>query len=294
MVFLKAFGLSLALVLLSGCTALTSLFFYPQTVWISTPADFKLDYQDIWLQAHDGTALHSWWIPAQGEVPDSNIMVLYLHGNAENISSHSRSVYWLARNGVSLLTLDYRGFGASEGRAMLPAVLQDVEAAAQWLRASFPNKRLVILGQSIGTALAVNFTAQAGERYQVDALVLDAPLASFGGVARFALTQGWLGWIIWPFTVLVPGQWDPIDQVTAIEVPVLLMHSPDDKVIPYKQGKAMYRKWQQQQSVAPVCWLESRGPHVGSFAFADLRTSTLAFIESLHCPVATPPDSNSD
>lgn len=291
---LRAFVLVLVLLPLSGCTSLTSLFFYPQTVWISTPADFKLDYQDVWLQSHDGTALHSWWIPAQGEVPDGEIMVLYLHGNAENISSHSRSVYWLARNGVSLLTLDYRGFGASEGRAMLPAVLQDVEAAAQWLRNTYPNKRLVILGQSIGTALAVNFAAQAGERYRVDALVLDAPLASFGGVARYALTQGWLGWLVWPFTILVPGQWDPIDKVAEIPVPALLMHSPEDKVIPYKQGKAMFKQWQKRQSDAPLCWLDSRGPHVGSFAYSDLRISTLAFMQRLECPQLPPAEPLSD
>ena len=132
--------------LLSACTATTGLFFYPQTVWISTPADADLHYEDVWLKAADGTQLHSWWLPAQGEEPDSGIMVLYLHGNAENISSHSRSIYWLPASGVSVLALDYRGFGASAGLALLPAVLQDVEAAAAWLRSRFPHKKLIVLG----------------------------------------------------------------------------------------------------------------------------------------------------
>ena len=82
----------------------------------------------------DNTKLHAWWLPAQGKQADSNTMLLYLHGNAENISSHSHSIYWLPASGVSVLALDYRGFGASEGQARMPEVLQDIEAAITWMR----------------------------------------------------------------------------------------------------------------------------------------------------------------
>ncbi len=283
-------GLVMIMVLaLSGCTSTTAFFFYPQTVWISTPADFHLQYQDVMLEAHDGTALHSWWIPAQGEVPDSDTMVLYLHGNAENISSHSRSVYWLAANGVSLLALDYRGFGASEGSAVMPSVLQDIEAAAAWLRQKYPDKRLVVLGQSIGAALAIDFTAAAQDRYRIAALFTEAPFLGFPAVARAALSDNLLGWLVWPFTVLVPSRWDPQNVVGDIHIPVMIMSSPDDDVVPYQHGQKLYEILTQRSGSEPACWVESHGPHIASFTDEALRQKALQFILSGRCPPFTVP-----
>lgn len=285
-VFLKALPALLLFVFLSGCTATTALFFYPQTVWISTPADAGLQYEDVWLTAADGTQLHSWWLPAQGSEPDSGLMVLYLHGNAENISSHSRSVYWLPASGVSVLALDYRGFGASDGRALLPSVLQDVEAAAGWMRERFPHKQLLVLGQSIGTALAVNFVSAAGERYEVKGLILDAAFTGFAPVARDAMSQSIVGWLVWPFTVLVPGEWDPRRLRIPAQIPVLMLHSPDDAVVRYSRGRALYEHWRHQQPerIAPLCWLNSRGPHIASFTQPDMRAAVREFMSSGRCP----------
>lgn len=271
---------------LSGCTSLSSLFFYPQSVWISTPADAELEYQDVWLNAADDTGLHAWWLPAQGAEEDSDVMLLYLHGNAENISSHSRSVYWLPKQGVSVLALDYRGFGASEGKALMPDVLQDIEAAAAWMKQEHPHKELIVLGQSIGSALAINFAAQAADKYDLRALVLDAPLSGFPAAARSAMSGNMIGWIIWPFTVLVPSRWDPIKKVADIDLPVLIMHSPADKVVPYKQGRKLYQRWQQEYPDQTHCWLDSKGPHVMSYAFASLRQATLDFIQTKGCDLS--------
>ncbi len=275
---------------LAGCNSVSTLFFYPQSVLIATPQEAALEYRDVWLKAVDGTKLHSWWIPAQGEQPDSNIMVLYVHGNAENISSHSRSIYWLPSQGVSVLALDYRGFGASEGKARLPEVLQDMGAAAAWMKQEYPEKDLVILGQSIGSAIAINFTAQAAEQYKIKALVLDAPLTGFATAARSAMSKNPVGWFIWPFTVLIPSQWDPIKHIEGIDIPVLIIHSPEDQVLPYKYGKKLYNKWQHAHPRQQLCWLDSKGPHIMSFAFAELRQATLSFMVNKQCKKQLPSD----
>lgn len=271
-------GLMLSMMLV-GCTSVTGLFFFPQKVWISTPDDFALQYQDVWLTTHDQTEIHGWWIPAAQQSTDT--MVLFLHGNAENISSHARSVYWLAKQGVDVFALDYRGFGASQGKALLPAVYQDVEAAVIWLRQKQPNKKLVIVAQSIGTAIAVPFVAKAQHEYRIDALVLDAPFTRYGSVARSALSHSILGWVVWPFTVLVPTQFDPIKQAKNITIPVLVMHSPDDQVVPYKLGKKLYQHLNVNSS--NNCWLDSRGAHIMSFAYPEIKSTTFEFITKQSC-----------
>ena len=274
----RIIGLSI-LLLLGGCSSLTTLFFYPQKIWISTPEDFNLDYQDIWLTSADGTALHGWWITAADN--PSQTMVLYLHGNAENISSHSRSMYWLVQQGVDVFALDYRGFGASEGQAMLPSVLQDVEAALAWLRQHYPQKKLVVVAQSIGTALAIPVVAQAQSHYQIEALLLDAPFTGYGAVARSALSHNVIGWLLWPWTVLLPSRWDPIDSVEQLNLPVMVLHSREDKVVPYALGKKLFSRIQQHNPQS--CWQESRGAHIMSFAYAELRAAAYDFITSQSC-----------
>jgi len=271
--------------LLSGCSSLTSLYFYPQTVWIQTPKALGLEFQDVWLKAADGTELHSWWLPAQpqSEVAVSDTVVLYLHGNAENISSHIRSVEWLPKAGVSLLALDYRGFGASQGQAVMPSVLQDIEAAAIWIKQRHPDKELVVLGQSIGAALAVNFVARAQSRYQIKALLLDAPFTGFPQIARSALTSSWLGWLFVPVTWLIPSDWNPENLAADITIPALVMHSPDDGVIPYEQGEAVY-----QQLGGESCWLDSKGPHIASFSHDKVRLVSQFFVRQRSCAQVAP------
>ena len=152
---------------LSGCASLTTLYFHPQEVWLQTPDRFDIDYEDVWLTADDGTELHAWLLKPEPTIEQAKV-ILYLHGNAENISTHSRSVFWLVEKGYTVLALDYRGFGASQGRPILPDVLMDAKAGASWLRDAYPDHSLVVLGQSMGAALAVNFVADYGRDYDRD------------------------------------------------------------------------------------------------------------------------------
>ena len=72
-----------------GCTA---FFFQPLEKHYYSPSDLGLDYQDVYFSSLDDTHLHGWWLPARGEAKGS---VLFLHGNAENISTHIRSIMFL-------------------------------------------------------------------------------------------------------------------------------------------------------------------------------------------------------
>ena len=70
--------------------------------------------------------LHGWFLPAQ--IP-SRGTILFLHGNAENVSTHIGSVAWLPAEGFNVFLIDYRGYGLSEGVPTLDGLHRDVEAA---------------------------------------------------------------------------------------------------------------------------------------------------------------------
>lgn len=267
--------LSFVVVGLTGCSSLTRLYFQPRTLWLQTPEAYAIEYDDVWLDTRDEVKLHAWWLMPE-EVKANSPTILYLHGNAENISTHARSIYWLVEAGYRVLALDYRGYGASEGTAVMPDVLLDLEAAAEWLVLKAPDSEIAILGQSMGTALATNFVAAHQDDYPIKALVLDSTFAEFPGIARNALGQVWVGWIVMPFTLLIPSRWDPVDQVQDIHVPTLVMHSKMDNVLPYAGGLRIY-----DSLPAGNCWLDSKGPHIASFRYGSMREAVMDFIDTL-------------
>ena len=88
--------------------------FYPETERevVATPSQISLPYEDIHLKTSDGIDLHGWYIPA----PQPRGTVLFLHGNAGNISHRLDSVQMFHRLGYSTLIFDYRGYGNSGGK----------------------------------------------------------------------------------------------------------------------------------------------------------------------------------
>lgn len=274
--------LSFVVVGLTGCSSLTRLYFQPRTLWLQTPEAYAIQYDDVWLDTTDGVRLHAWWLMPK-EVKENSPPILYLHGNAENISTHARSIYWLVEAGYRVLALDYRGYGASEGTAVMPDVLLDLEAAANWLVLKAPDEKIVVLGQSMGTALAINFVAEHQDDYSIQALVLDSTFAEFPGIARNALGRVWVGWIVMPFTWLIPSRWDPADKAKNIHVPTLVMHSKMDDVLPYAGGREVFATLP-----AGNCWLDSKGPHIASFRYGSLREAVVDFIDTFQtagvCP----------
>jgi hypothetical protein len=267
---------------LSGCSNLTSLFFYPQKHYLRTPEDINLAYEEVITQAADGTELVSWFLPAtvESEQYDSFSaksqppIVLFLHGNAENISTHIGSVYWLPEQGVSVYLLDYRGYGHSQGKAYIPAIFQDVEASLIWLRQRFPKRNIYILGQSIGSAIAATSMAMFKTEYNLSGLILDSSFTGYRDIAQYATASSLFTWIMWPFTWLIPTQWDPKHYIAQISPkPILMFHSEDDGILPYELGRELYLEAKQ-----PKLWQVSKGGHIQTFNSEKYRKILLEFL----------------
>jgi fermentation-respiration switch protein FrsA (DUF1100 family) len=154
------------------------------------PGKSQLEYRDVTLTTADGLRLHAWWLPAKPGVEVKGT-VLHLHGNGGNLPMHLGGSWWLPEQGYQVLLVDYRGYGLSEGEPSLPAVYQDIDAAFAWLDQApeVKGKPLILLGQSLGGAMAVHYLVQHPERQkQLKALVLDGVPASYRSVGQFALS----------------------------------------------------------------------------------------------------------
>lgn len=275
-IFYSKLSLLLLILLLSGCSNLTSLFFYPQQQYLRTPSDINLAYEEVKTKALDGTELVSWFLPAdiQANAIEDSPIVLFLHGNAENISTHIGSVYWLPENGVNVFLLDYRGYGHSQGEPYIPAIFQDVEASLVWLRQRYPNKPIYILGQSLGSAIAVTSMALFKDPYDLAGLVLDASFTRYRDIAQHVTARSPFTWIVWPFTWLLPTEWDPLNHIAKVSPnPILMFHSQGDGILPYSLGRELY-----EAAAEPKLWHETKGGHIQSFNFEQYRDVLLKFL----------------
>lgn len=267
-----------ALTLLLCLTGCSSLLFYPEPGLPFTPERAKLEYRDITLTSADGLKLHGWWLPAKPGVAVKGT-VLHLHGNGGNLAWHLGGSWWLPEQGYQVLLVDYRGYGLSEGAPSLPAIYQDVDAAFKWLDQApeVQGKPLVVLGQSLGGALAIHYLVEHPERQvQLKAIVLDGVPASYRDVGRYALSTSWLTWPLQvPLSWLVPDADSAIDSLPRLTgVPKLIYHSIDDPIVPLSNGIRVY-----QAAPPPRVLQLTRGGHVQTFADPTWRRVMLRYLD---------------
>lgn len=264
--------------LLLGLQGCSSLLFYPEPGLPFTPERARLQYRDVTLTTADGLKLHGWWLPAKPRVAVKGT-VLHLHGNGGNLAWHLGGSWWLPEQGYQVLLVDYRGYGLSEGAPSLPAIYQDLDAAFKWLDQApeVQGKPLIVLGQSLGGALAIHYLVQHPERQaQLKAMVLDGVPASYRDVGRYALSTSWLTWPLQvPLSWLVPDTDSAIHSMPRLTgVPKLIYHSIDDPIVPLSNGIRVY-----QAAPPPRVLQLTRGGHVQTFADPTWRRVMLRYLD---------------
>lgn len=161
-------------------------------------------------------------------LPEPRGVVLFLHGNSDNLQSWFVNLDFYRRAGFDLVMPDYRGFGKSTGRIESEAQLHaDVLAVWRDVAPRYAGRRHVIYGRSLGTGLAAELAAQVDP----DLTVLVSPYASIEGLAREHYP--WLP----PQALRYPLRTDLA--VERIHGPLLLLHGDQDEVIPFAQSELL-------------------------------------------------------
>ena len=263
------------IVALTGINGCSSIFFFPQKSHLQTPGQLGLDYEDIFFTSTDNLTIHGWWLNAKAPVKGT---VYFLHGNAENISTHIHNVAWLPEYGYHVFLLDYRGFGLSQGKPNLPGALEDIRHGWQFIlaQAATQGKPLYLLGQSLGASMAIYFAATDPQaKQQLSAVISDAAFARYSEMARHVTGQSWLTWPLqYPVAWSMISGYDAIDFVADISpLPLLLIHSEDDRIVPYaNNGKLL------QAALPPKTFYQTSGPHTATFRHRKNRDYLLDYL----------------
>ncbi|HMK42723.1 MAG TPA: alpha/beta hydrolase [Dissulfurispiraceae bacterium] len=228
--------------------AQTGMIYQPSRESAGTPRQIGLEYEDIFLQTEDGVRLHGWFIPA----PGSRATLLFCHGNAGNISNRLDSIRIFHALGLNVLIFDYRGYGKSEGAPDEEGTYRDGEAAWSYVVAmkETPPGRIIIFGRSLGSGIAAELALRHPE---AGALMLESGFSSIADMARRVVP-------FVPAELLVRHRYDTLHKIPHIRMPKLIIHSPEDEVVPFEQGFAMY-----ECAKEPKEFLKIAGSHNGGF-----------------------------
>jgi len=202
--------------------ALNSMLYFPVRRLEATPADVRLDYNELEIATEDGERLHGWWVEAAARARGH---VLLCHGNAGNVGDRLAHAALLSAAGFGVLLFDYRGYGRSSGSPSEEGTYRDARAARAALNERAP---VIYLGESLGGALALALARESPP----SGLVLQSTFTSVRDMAR----------VHYPFIPagLVPDAYPSLRLIRHLEAPLLVLHGERDDIVPLSQGRALF------------------------------------------------------
>jgi fermentation-respiration switch protein FrsA (DUF1100 family) len=241
----------------------------------TTPDALGLEYRNVSITTADGVRLHAWYLPARGK-PRGRI--LYLHGNAENISTHIAAVQWLPSARYDVLLLDYRGYGRSDGAPTLAGVHLDAEAALARLLAITPAAAtpVIVFGQSLGGAIAISMLRRSPNACAVTALVVEGAPSGYRAIAREKLASTWLTWPLQvPLAWTINDDFQPLQDIARLKsMRKLIIGSTGDRVVPISHARTLFTAATGRKTLWEVQGL----PHTASFAIPQYRKALIAWL----------------
>jgi len=209
------------------------LLFYPVTINEGNRKAIKERYrhvEEVTLTTADRKKLHGWYqrSPGKGKKP----LLIYFGGNAEDISFLPSAADRVA--GWSLLVINYRGYGLSEGVPGQQAIFEDALAIHDEFarRDDVDAGRIAVMGRSLGSGVAVHLAAHRPIR----AAVLVTP---YDSITRVAQEKFWYA----PVALILKHPFDSLALAPKIDRPALFMVAGEDTLIPPEHARRLYEAW---------------------------------------------------
>lgn len=180
--------------------------------------------EEVWLTARDGVKIHGWYLPH----PHGKATILHLHGNAGNLEDRRDLVEHLRDLGASVMAIDFRGYGKSEGKPSEAGLYADSLAAYEWLRSKTAAENIILHGESLGAGPACELAATV----PCGGLVVQSAFTSVPDMAPrvLPLFPKWF----------VRTRYDNLAKVARIPCRKLFIHSRQDEMIPFDMGTRLY------------------------------------------------------
>ena len=182
---------------------------------------------EVWTHASEQGDVFAWFIPGRGRTAETpGPAVMHFHGNGELIED-AFVVPIYRRLGISVLLVEYRGYGDSAGTPSARGILEDARAFRDRLADDLrvDGAQLIYHGRSLGGG----FAAELARSHPPAALVLESTFTALGDMAHRMLLPGFL----------LRHRLSPKSVLPTLDAPVLIIHGDRDPIIPFSHGKRL-------------------------------------------------------
>jgi alpha-beta hydrolase superfamily lysophospholipase len=207
-----------------------AVLFYPRTLHAPLYSTARVRLLD--LPVEPGLYLGGRLYPASASAP----LILYFHGNGEVAADYDDLAPLYTRLGISLLVVDYRGYGRSGGQPTGSNLLTDAAAVVDLLEGVVKDNqleppRLYLMGRSLGSAAALEAASQ--REALLAGLIIESGFSDdFALLARLGLRLR-----------NSPGSergFGNLEKISRVKIPTLVIHGESDTLIPVTDGKALF------------------------------------------------------
>jgi fermentation-respiration switch protein FrsA (DUF1100 family) len=206
---------------------------YPTGFWDTEQLERRSGHSidDHYFETDDGHRLHAWWCrPSGDDDPSGDMLLLWFHGNAGNLSDRADLMLQLARIPAQVFIVDYRGYGRSEGKPNEQGLYRDATASWRYLvdEKAFEPKRIILFGVSLGAAVAVDLAT----RVDPAGLIVESAFTSVPDMAahHYRIVPG----------VLIRTRMDSLSKIAMVRAPKLHIHSRSDEIAPFALGHRLF------------------------------------------------------
>jgi pimeloyl-ACP methyl ester carboxylesterase len=217
------------------------------------------DAEVWWREIGPGARTEAWFFPGRGRSPAApGPAVLCFHGNGELIDDNVETARTFNMWGISVLLVEYRGYGRSVAKTEINGIQADAIAWFDRLaaRPEVRSHEVMTYGFSLGAA----FAAQLAAARPIAALMMESPFASLPSMARRQRV----------YLYLSSERLDTEAVLRALPagLPILITHQKRDSIIPVTEGRKL-------AALRPDALYAEGGDDHYPFALSDLSRTTL-------------------
>jgi len=225
-------GLLIVYIVLCGMIVFSqrSMIYFPQPAMPENLGKVILpNGYPIQLQTLDGINLTSYLSPPK--YPDRPILIVF-HGNGALALHLVEQFQKVMDDGYGVLFAEYRGYGGNDGKPTEDGLSKDAIAHLKFIKEKYPNTKIILYGQSLGSAVAIDLAYRHPEK--LAALILEVPFDSVLNVADKS----------YPFipfkNILLLDKYHSDKKIGKIFIPSLFLLARQDEIVGFDGGQRLF------------------------------------------------------